>query len=73
MFDGDAELESRPRLDPDHSRAEAVVTSSKAGVYHCGRLGRPVDDAPQLDLEALWGAVSESAAPVVTHHRRRVA
>jgi hypothetical protein len=30
-------------------------------------------DAPQLDLEALWGAVSEPAAPVVTHRRRRVA
>jgi hypothetical protein len=29
-----------------------------------------MDDAPQLDLEALWGAVSEPAAPVVTHRRR---
>jgi hypothetical protein len=31
-----------------------------------------MDDAPQLDLEALWGAVSEPTAPVV-EHRRRVA
>jgi hypothetical protein len=31
-----------------------------------------MDDEPQLDLEALWGAVSEPAAPVV-EHRRRVA
>jgi hypothetical protein len=30
-------------------------------------------DATQLDLEALWDAVSEPAAPVVTHRRRRVA
>ena len=29
-----------------------------------------MDDAPQLDLEALWDAVSEPAAPVVTHRRR---
>jgi hypothetical protein len=28
------------------------------------------DDAPQLDLEALLEAVSEPAAPVVTHRRR---
>jgi hypothetical protein len=27
------------------------------------------DDAPQLDLEALWDAASEPAAPVVTHRR----
>ena len=29
-----------------------------------------MDDAPQLDLEALWEAVSEPAAPMVTHRRR---
>jgi len=32
-----------------------------------------VGDAPQLDLDALWGAVSPPAAPVVSHRRRRVA
>jgi hypothetical protein len=29
-----------------------------------------MDDAPQIDLEALWEAVNEPAAPVVTHRRR---
>jgi hypothetical protein len=29
-----------------------------------------MDDAPQLDLEALWDAVSEPAAPVMAHRRR---
>jgi hypothetical protein len=29
-----------------------------------------MDDEPQIDLEALWDAVSEPAAPVVTHRRR---
>jgi hypothetical protein len=29
-----------------------------------------MDAAPQIDLEALWDAVSEPAAPVVTHRRR---
>jgi hypothetical protein len=32
-----------------------------------------MDDAPQLDFNALLGAVSEAAAPVVEHRRRRVA
>jgi hypothetical protein len=32
-----------------------------------------MDDEPQLDLEALLEAVSEPAAPVVEHRRRRVA
>jgi hypothetical protein len=31
-----------------------------------------MDDAPQLDFGALWGAVDAPAAPVV-EHRRRVA
>jgi hypothetical protein len=35
--------------------------------------GDRTDDEPQLDFNALLDAVSEPAAPVVTHRRRRVA
>ena len=66
--DVDAE---RQRLDglTAINRANRRKTQDDAA---SGALER-MDDAPQLDLEALWDAVSEPAAPVVTHRRRRVA
>jgi hypothetical protein len=47
-------------------------TNSRKTLDDSAALDR-MDDAPQLDLEALWDAVSEPAAPVVTHRRRPAA
>lgn len=64
--------ESVEDIDCERAQLDGVKATSRLDDLASDALDR-MDDAPQLDLEALLGAVSEPAAPVVMHRRRRVA